>query len=366
MNIGYDIVERIAVQPQPPNDDLPEFVNIVAQTLRAKSFRPHPLFKGGNAQTLAAYQWPRPIFRFRAHRADEVRSFEVEPGVRLLAHCRWHQDRRSHPTVLLAHGLEGANTSAYMLGTADKAYRAGLNVVRLNFRTCGNTEHLAPTLYHSGLIGDLRSVILQLIRLDGLESIFLVGFSMGGNMTLLLAGEDADRLPLELKGVVAISPTIDLHSCKEAIERRSNWLYNQSFVRSMRNRVRRKRKFFPERYDTKDLHLLRTIRDFDERYTVVEGGYSSVEEYYERASSIRVLGRIRIPALMIHAQDDPFVPFEPFRDPAIAANPYLIFLAPENGGHVGFLSAETNGEDRFWVENRAVEFCKLIHQHHCS
>jgi predicted alpha/beta-fold hydrolase len=250
-----------------------------------------------------------------------------------------------------------------MLGTAEKAHNAGLNVVRLNFRTCGNTEHLAPTLYHSGLIGDLRAVILELVREDGISAIYLAGFSLGGNMALLLAGEEADRLPPELKGICAISPTIDLRSCKDAIERRENWLYNLSFVRSMRNRVRRKRELFPDRYDITGLDQLRTIRDFDERFTIVEGGYRSVDEYYERASSIRVLSRIRTPTLMIHAQDDPFVPFDPFRDPAIAENPYLIFLAPEHGGHVGFLSADSNGEDRFWVENRAIEFCKLVNEH---
>ena len=362
MSVSYETTEKPAYQVQSQPEGPPAFLSTVAEKLHSKPFRPHRLFTGGDAQTLAAYQWPRRYFRFRAHRMDEPRVFEVEPGVRLLAHCRWQENRLSSPTILLAHGLEGSNTSTYMIGTAEKAHNAGFNVVRLNFRTCGDTEHLAPTLYHSGLIGDLRSVIGQLIQSYGLSSVFLAGFSMGGNMALLLAGEDAERLPPELRGICAVSPTIDLHSCKEAIERRENWLYNQSFVRSLRDRVRRKRKFFPERYDTKDLRLLRTIRDFDERFTIVEGGYSSVEEYYERASSIRVLGRIQTPTLMIHAKDDPFVPFEPFRNPVIAENPFMIFLAPENGGHVGFLSTETEGEDRFWAENRVVEFCSLLNE----
>ena len=361
MSTGYDLTERIVLQPQARPEEPPEFLSKIAERLEAKPFNPHPAFTSGHAQTLAAYHWPR-RFRMRNHRLDEARIFEVEPGVRLLAHCRWQKDRLSHPTVLLAHGLEGSTASVYMLGTAEKAYNAGFNVVRLNFRTCGKTEEMTPTLYHGGLIGDLLTVVRELIERDNLTRIFMIGFSLGGNMSLMFAGEDGGKVPVELKGVCAVSPTIDLQSCQEAIERRDNWLYMQSFVRSMRQRIRRKRKFFPERYNTKGLRRLRKIRDFDERYTIVEGGYASVEEYYERASSIRVLGQIRTPSLMIHAQDDPFVPFAPFRHPSIAENPYLIFLAPEHGGHVGFLGAAANGEDRFWVENRAIEFCKLVNE----
>lgn len=363
MSTGYNLIEKIDVPEQARRESPPSFLRTLRERLESKPFRPHPAFTSGHAQTLGAYRWPRRLRLRQSHSRDEARVFEVGQDVSLLAHCRWQKERLAHPTMLLAHGLEGSNTSIYMLGTADKAFRAGFNVVRLNHRTCGQTEHLAPTLYHSGLIGDLRAVLLELIEKDHCSRVFLVGFSMGGNMSLMLAGEEAESLPGELKGVCAVSPTIDLQACQETIERRSNWLYMQSFLRSMRKRVRRKRKFFPERYSTKGLSRLRTIREFDERYTIVEGGYSSVEDYYERASSIRVLSRIRTPTLMIHAQDDPFVPFEPFSRAAVDENPYLILLAPEHGGHVGFLAAETNGEDRFWVENRVVEFCRLVNEH---
>ena len=268
MSTGYDLTERIVLQPQARPEEPPEFLSKIAERLEAKPFNPHPAFTSGHAQTLAAYHWPR-RFRMRNHRLDEARIFEVEPGVRLLAHCRWQKDRLSHPTVLLAHGLEGSTASVYMLGTAEKAYNAGFNVVRLNFRTCGKTEEMTPTLYHGGLIGDLLTVVRELIERDSLTRIFMIGFSLGGNMSLMFAGEDGGKVPVELKGVCAVSPTIDLQSCQEAIERRDNWLYMQSFVRSMRQRIRRKRKFFPERYNTKGLRRLRKIRDFDERYTIV-------------------------------------------------------------------------------------------------
>src|SRR5690349_11820060 len=197
-------------------DSAPAFLADVARQLQLRPFNPHPKFISGHAQTLAAYYWPRGFLKL-THRKDEARLFEVEPGVRLLAHCRWQKEKLSHPTVLLIHGLEGANTSVYMLGTAEKAFSAGFNVVRLNLRTCGKTEHLTPTLYNSALTGDLRAILRELTAQDGLPAIYLIGFSMGGNMCLMMAGEDSHRAPRQLKGVCAISPTIDLSSCSDAI-----------------------------------------------------------------------------------------------------------------------------------------------------
>jgi predicted alpha/beta-fold hydrolase len=363
MSAGFDLTERITVQHQATEDTPHAFLGTVARELQSKPFIPHPGFRSGHAQTFAAYYWPRRRFLLRAHNADEARIFEVETGVRLLAHCRWQKDRLRHPTILLVHGLEGSDSSVYMLGTSRKAYEAGFNVVRLNLRNCGNTEHLTPTLYHAGLISDLRAILKELIEQDGLKNIFMVGFSMGGNMTLMLAGHEADAMTRELAGVCAVSPTIDLRSCVDAIELRSNRLYKYSFLRSMKSRIRRKQKLFPELYETNNLDDIRTLRDFDERYTSVCGGFSSAAEYYEGASALQFIHQIRTPTLMIHAHDDPFVPFEPFRDPSIAENPSLIFIAPENGGHVGFVGADANNEDRFWMENRVVEFCKLVHRH---
>jgi predicted alpha/beta-fold hydrolase len=364
MSTGLDLTEKIDVRPQAVWDAPPHaFLGDVARHLQSKPFKPHPRFRSGHAQTFAAYYWPRRGYLKRAHGTDEPRIFEVEPGVRLLAHCRWQKNRLDHPTLFLVHGLEGANSSVYMLGTSEKAFHAGFNVVRLNLRNCGNTEHLTPTLYHAGMSADLRAIISELIEQDSLSNIFLAGFSMGGNMTLMLAGHEADSVPRQLAGVCAVSPTIDLRSCVDAIERPSNRLYKYSFLRSMKNRIRRKQKLFPQLYDTKGLVRIRTLKDFDERYTRVGAGFQSAAEYYEHASALQFINRIRVPTLMIHAQDDPFVPFEPFLDPSIAANPNVIFVAPQGGGHVGFVGAATQGEDRFWMENRVVEFCKLVHGH---
>lgn len=358
MNTGYESVDQQASQHQ-AEEETRASLESIARQLEKSQFNPHQLFIKGHAQTLAGYAWPR-RFGLRALHSDEERFFEVEPEVCLLAHSRWHDERREHPTMILAHGLEGSSASVYMLGTAAKAFGAGFNVVRLNHRNCGGTEHLTPTLYHSGMSGDLLAVIRELIEHDKLDRIFLVGFSMSGNMALKLAGEGAETLPRELSAVCAVSPSVDLSASAQAIEQPANRFYLQSFLRSLRRRIRHKQKLYPELYDATDLHLVRTIRDFDERFTAAHGGFSNADDYYARASALPLMGRIRIPTLIIHAQDDPFIPFEPLRHPSIKANPYLLLLAPQNGGHVGFVASETEGEDRFWAENRIVEFCALV------
>lgn len=333
----------------------------IARALRAKPFRPHRLFRNGHAQTVVYYAWPHRRRLGDEHRRDEGRLFEVEPGTRLLAHCRWQERRRERPTLVLVHGLEGSSDSIYMVGIARKAFRAGFNVVRLNSRTCGGTEHLTKTLYHSGMSGDLRHIVGELAESDGLRSIYLAGFSMGGNLVLKLAGEYGDDPPRELSGVCAVSPAMDLGACAEAIERRANWLYERSFVRDLRRRVGRKAKLFPGVYDTRNLRRVRTVRDFDELFTAVHGGFKDAEDYYRQCSALHLVPRIRVPTLIVHAQDDPFIPFEPaFRNPSLVENPHVILLATRHGGHVAFIGEAAGGEDRFWLENRVVEFGALL------
>jgi len=338
--------------------DVQTFLARVATAFAAKPFVPHSTFKGGDAQTLAAYAWPR---RYRLQRPpqDEERLFETEPGVKVLAHCRWQNDRRKHATVVIWHGMEGSANSIYMIATADKAFRAGFNVVRVNFRNCGGTEHLTPTLYHGGLTEDLRVVVKQLIENEGLNRIFLLGFSLGGNMVLKLAGEYGEEAPSEVVAACVVSPSVDLQASAELTLRRRNWLYHKQFVRSLKDRIRRKQKLFPELYDLSQLPRIRSLREFDEAFTSVASGFLNATDYYYRASSIRVVGNIRIPTLIIHAEDDPFIPFEPLRHVDFSENPYIMLLATERGGHVAFISSTRTNEDRFWAENRAVEFFEL-------
>jgi predicted alpha/beta-fold hydrolase len=334
------------------------FLEKVARAFERKPFKPHRLFQNGHAQTLAAFAWPRRR-RFRSV-DDEERFFQIAPDVQLLAHCRWQANPKQHATVVIWHGIEGSSASTYMLSTAHKAFQAGLNVIRMNLRSCGGTEHLTPTIYHGGLSDDLRLVIDQLIKVDQLEQIVVVGFSLGGNQVLKLAGEYGDEPPKELLGVAAVSPSVDLSASADLIMKRTNWLYHHDFVRRLKNRIRFKQKLFPELYDISELGVVRTIKEFDDRFTAPAHGFADADDYYRRGSSLRVIDRIHIPALIIHAHDDPFIPFAPLQSGAVSDNPYIFLLAPEQGGHVAFISDDQGDDpDRFWAENRVVEFCGL-------
>jgi predicted alpha/beta-fold hydrolase len=334
------------------------FLAGAAQLLRANRFRPHRLFRNGHAQTIAAYAWPR-RFRFASER-DQERLFEVAPGVKVLAHCRWQRDTKGCPTIIAWHGIEGSTSSNYMQATAEKGFRAGFNVVRVNFRNCGGTEHLTSTIYHGGLSADLGAVVTELIEKDQLSRMLLVGFSLGGNLVLKLAGEYGANPPREILAACAVSPSVDLNTSSELIMRRSNWIYHQDFVRRLKKRIRTNHKLYPELYDISGLDQARTIKEFDDRFTARAHGFAGADDYYYRSSSLRVAAQIRLPSLIIHAQDDPFIPFAPLRDPAVVNNPYILMLAPERGGHVAFISAgRKDDEDCFWAENRIIEFCKL-------
>jgi uncharacterized protein len=320
-------------------------------------FRPHPLFSGGHAQTLVAYAWPRGL---NVETNDEKRLFHTASDAQVLAYCRWQTDRKDHPTIVIWHGMEGSTESRYMLAMANKGFAAGFNVIRVNVRNCGGTEHLTPTLYHGGLTEDLRAVFDELINQDGLSRLVLVGFSLGGNMVLKLAAEYGSEYPEQLLAICAVSPSVDLGASTNEMQRRGNWIYQQSFLRRLHQRMRLKKDLFPDLYDISELHLANTIREFDERFTSRASGFEGADDYYHRASSIRQIHKIEVPTLIIHAEDDPFIPFAPLRANTISDNPNILLIATKHGGHVAFLArADGQNEDRFWAENRVIDFCKL-------
>jgi predicted alpha/beta-fold hydrolase len=326
----------------------------IRRDFAAKPFVPQRFLTQGDAQTIGAYLWPR---RFRAgdHAGDEERLFEVEPGSQVLAHCRWQAQRTEHPTLVIWHGMEGSTASNYMLSTAEKIFRIGFNVMRVNYRNCGGTEQLSETLYHGGLTSDLHAVIAELIERDRLPSLCVAGFSLGGNMVLKMAGEYGNDPPPELRAICAVSPSIDLRASTSLIARRRNWIYQQDFLRRLKNRIRIKEKLFPDRYDASRLRGVRSVEQFDNQYVAPHFGFADANDYYAQASSRPLIGRIRVPTLIIHARDDPFIPFEPLLDPSIISNPYVLLLATARGGHVAFVSSSP-GEERFWAENRLVDF----------
>lgn len=348
----------LAQSPIAP-DSIQDFLAYVTAEFKSKQFKPHPVFNNAHVQTLAAYAWPRRRRLRPTISRDENRLFEVAPGVQVLAQCRWQSDKRQRSTMVIWHGMEGSTSSVYMLSIAHKAFAAGFNVVRVNYRNCGGTEHLTPTLYHGGLSADLKAVLQELIGKDRLSKIFPVGFSLGGNMLLKLLGEYGREPPTELISAAVVSPSVDLQASTNLILKGSNWLYHKNFVRSLKSRITKKSALYPDLYPLDGLGNIKTIKDFDERYTSVANGFLNAADYYYRSSCIRVADRIRVPTLIIHAKDDPFIPLEPLLDNAFTNNPYLLLVQTEKGGHVAFVSAASGGEDRFWAENRVVEFCQL-------
>lgn len=315
-------------------------------------YAPLPRWSGGHKMTV--YAWARPR-RFPDLPAARERYFDVAPDARVLAHCHWQATPRDHPTLIVLHGLEGSSEAHYMRGVAAKAWARGFNVVRLNQRNCGGTEHLSRGLYHSGLTVDPLFVLRELIERDGLDRLVIAGYSLGGNLALKLAGELGRAAPPELKAVCGVSPVIELESCVRAIERRHNVVYQLNFVRNLRARMRRKARAFPRDWDLAPLRRIWTIRAFDELYTAPHHGFAGASDYYHRASAMRVIDRIAIPALILAAEDDPFVPSEPFRDPRVTQNPHITTIVTSHGGHCGFVSAP-NGYDGYWAERMVVEF----------
>jgi len=331
----------------------------IAADFENKPFTPARFFSQADLQTFGAYLWPS-RFRLPDTTGDEERFFDVEPGSRVLGFCRWQPARRQHPTLVTWHGLEGSATSAYMLATAAKAFARGFNVVRMNVRNCGGTEHLTPTLYHGGLTNDLRVVINELISQDRLPGIIIAGFSLGGNLALKLAGEYADKPPAQLKAVAAISPSVDLQASCDVINQKRNVIYHRNFLYYLKRRLRVKKSLFPDLYDTTGLRLIRSIEQFDDRYIAPAFGFADARDYYAKASARRLLKCIRIPTLIIHAQDDPFIPIGPLQAALREPNPHVLLVAPPRGGHVAFISANSEKEDRFWAENRLVDFCEMV------
>ncbi|MGD0957815.1 MAG: alpha/beta fold hydrolase [Candidatus Acidiferrales bacterium] len=323
-----------------------------------KEFEPHWGLRNGHVMTIAATFWRR---RFPQLSPSAPRLFEVELGTQVRGDCHWQDDPRQHPTLMLLHGLEGSSESAYMFGTAEKAWVTGFNVVRMNQRNCGGTENLTPTLYHSGRSADFRAVVLELIERDALPEIFAAGFSMGGNLVLKMAGEFANSAPQQVRGFAAIAPCFDLAACADALGEPRNFIYNWHFVRGLKSRMRHKARLFPEIYPANGrmerLNRIRTVRGFDDAITAPFCGFASADDYYARSSAMHVLGGITKPTLILKAQDDPFVPFSTFANRALRENPNIALLAPRYGGHCAFISQE-DGDKRFWSEARIVEFCK--------
>jgi predicted alpha/beta-fold hydrolase len=316
-------------------------------------FEPRASLRNGHVMTL--YSWGNPRY-FPGLPRPIRRYFDVARGTRVVADCHWQPAPWAHTTLIALHGLNGSSEAHYMKGLAAKAFARGMNVVRLNQRNCGDTEHLAEGLFHSGLTADAAHVIDELTNVDGITAIGVAGYSLGGNLALKLAGEYGAHAPAALLGVAAVSPIIEISECTRALERSENWLYEWNFVRDLKRRMKRKDQCDPGRYDLTPLRAITTVRQFDETYTAPYFGFRNAEDYYHRASAMRVIDRIRVPALVITSEDDPFVPSAPFHDPKVTGNAHIDLRISAHGGHCGFVADRSGMDDGYWAENQIVNF----------
>jgi len=300
-----------------------------------------PLFRNPHFLTIAGNFWTR--------RLDEARfpvvrrTYPITDRISVVA-LEQQPEAMAKGQLILVHGLEGSANSGYMRSFAQAALEAGFGVHRLNLRTCGGTEALSETMYHSGLTSDTVHIVDR-VRQEYAQAVLLIGFSLGGNVVLKLAGELGSTSLLT--GVCAVSPPIDLARCVHAIGRRANLLYARRFLDRLKQRIVRKSVSSPHTYSTLGLRDVKSIWEFDDRYTAPLFGFGTAENYYRTQSSQHFLQGIRVPTLIVTAKDDPLVPFDMFDHPSIKDNPALALAAPQHGGHLGFLARKG---PRFWVE----------------
>jgi predicted alpha/beta-fold hydrolase len=321
-------------------------------------FRPHFGLSNGHLQTIVGNYLSRPPFRVDGM----AETIEVDPsdGSRVLCHCHWQPEaeRGLRLTLVVVHGLEGSADSRYMQGIAARAWDAGLNVIRMNMRNCGGTDALTPTLYHSGLSDDVGAVVSHYANQYALERVALVGYSMGGNLVLKLAGEWGKKPPL--CAVAAVCPAIDLALGADALHEPMNRAYEWKFLRGLRARYARKRRLFPAQFvPAEEIGPVSSIREFDHKIVSRYCGFRDADDYYYRAASARVVDRIAVPTLILHAQDDPFIRLLPETRAKLLANSHITFVETRHGGHCAYLSRDP-GNEIHWAEATVIRFVQAV------
>ena len=304
----------------------------------------HPLFRNPHLQTILGHYWQRPPEE--SHFPIERRLFRTEAEVQVLVESQ-RPKGEVRGAILTVHGLEGSSAAGYIRSLAAVALASGFAVHRFNMRTCGGTEHLCKTLYHGGLTSDLQVVLRDLHRETAMP-IFLIGFSLGGNVVVKLAGELEEAGSELLAGVCAVSAPLELAVCSRRMTKWDNRIYQYRFVRRMRQRL-----FATGRYTERDLDGLTTVNAIDDRITAPAFGFGNAANYYRTQSAMRFLGGLRVPLLLIYAKDDTLVPAETFDAAEIRDNPRIRLLATDHGGHLGFLARRPH---RFWLDSAILEW----------
>ena len=259
-------------------------------------------------------------------------------------------DNGSKKIVILCHGLEGSSNSKYILATAKLLSKNGYSIAAMNYRFCSGEINRQLITYHSGKTDDLHTVINYV--LPNYDAIYLVGFSLGGNLILKYNGDGLFPLSSKIKASVAISVPIDLKGSSISLQKRENKLYNWRFLRTLSKKMFLKHNQFPKELDINPLKTIKNLTDFDEYFTSKINGFKNAQDYYFKASSKQFICNISRPTLLINAKDDPFLSQScfPINEAKNSLNFYL--MIPKYGGHVGFISKG----DFYWSENQILKF----------
>ena len=260
----------------------------------------------------------------------------------------------NHRLAVITHGLEGDSRQPYVQGLATALARAGFDVAAWNLRGCSGTPNRLPLSYHSGATNDLHTVLSHTLTDTPYRQAVLAGFSLGGNITLKYLADHAATLDSRIAAAVAFSVPCDLAASAAHLARPSNAIYMRRFLISLTAKIRAKRERFPGHIDTTGIEKMRTFQEFDDRYTAPLHGFRDAADYWARASCGPALHLLRVPALLVNAADDPFLPAACYPRAAAAASDHLFLETPRHGGHVGFASSMNS--PTYWSESRALTF----------
>jgi len=319
--------------------------------LSSVEFAPHPLFPSGHLQTLAGVYWPIP----GATESARLHTVTLPDGDQIILHDNcpdgWQPGDR---TALLIHGLSGCYTSPYMVRISRKLCARGVRSFRMDLRGCGAGVGLAHFPYHSGRSEDAAAALKQIQEICPGSPTTLIGFSLGGNITLKLVGESVGALPENLDRAIAVCPPVDLHACVLGLAKGVNRLYDRHFVTALNQQVTRLQTILPDAPRLPDRKLPRGVFEFDDVFTAPVCGFGTALNYYRLCNSAQFVPAIRIPTFILAAANDPLVPAQVFSELRLPPNVKLCL--PRSGGHLGFISRRNGDPDRHWMDWRVVEW----------
>lgn len=268
----------------------------------------------------------------------------------------WYR-QGSNRLAILSHGLEGHSRRPYILGLTRALLGAGWDVLAWNFRSCGGVMNRQPRFYHSGATDDLGRVVDHALT-GNYDSLFLSGFSMGGNLTLLYLAQQGERIDSRICGAVTYSVPCDLAGCAEVLARPSRKIYMQRFLKDLQVKMEEKARKFPDLIDVSGFENIRNFRQFDDRYTAPLHGFRGAQDYWARCSALGHLPDIRVPSLIVNAADDPFLSRGCYPEARSQMGAHVSLESPRWGGHVGFVRHGRDGI--YWSEQRALAFLEAI------